>query len=1015
MGMPFNGETVQTKSLGGSESAAYYQARELAARGYKVTVFTTSEQQGNWDGVDYLCVGNIAQDTPLGRDFEWYARNTPHDVIIIQRHQLAFHKKFASKINIWQLHDLALFRTAAVSNHGMWQIDAVTTVSKWHKDQVCEVYGFDPDFVRVVTNGVDPDIYQAEGFRHDMDTHFAEWKEKLPSDAFKLLYSSRPERGLEHLVRPGGIMDRLSDTDAHLFVCGYDNTVPQMRGYYQQLEEWGKALGNVTFLGALSKPQLAALQRSCDLACYPTEFNEVSCITAMECMHAGLPMLTSAVGALPETCELVDAGVELIPLTYEGKADENAFVDVIRDMIYEPGQKTLAGYKAAQLKAANFKTWVKAVDHLDNVINEAFSRRHCSDTTAMRHSIEHSDIAFAQWLSPTTHNPINDRTADELDELYEFANDPLDFSNHYATHQTEYYDKFEDKVIGEDVTSTTRFRGVSALMVRHVSKRGGACRVLDYGCAHGHYLIPLAKMFPKCKFSGVDVSSRAIGAAMKWVEKEGLINIEQLVIGAQDLLTSKSSLTPVVGGKGESMDALTGERLKSGPRDLFDIIVAGEVLEHVLDPYALLEGFRSVLKPGGVIIITTPIGRWEWTGTENFRKAREHLHHFERQDIIDICAGNEHDIMCAPAGQDKTGDILGSWVWAVEPTVEFGTVDYNLKRKFLAPRQTVSACLIVKDGEKTLRRCIESFVDWVDEIVVGIDPTTTDRTREVLEHLAQDYKWKPFTVFDGLEALKDGFDEARNLTVKRASCDWVLWCDDDEEIQQPWNMWKYLRPSQHKAIGFPQVHYSTNPPTVLTTDFPFRLFRRDVGVKFYGVVHEHPETEVGKSIPNATLRHDVQFLHSGYVDEETRRERFRRNLPLLHKDREKFPDRGLNRYLMLRDIAQGLAFELEQTGGNVLEGQPDRAQLGIKLFEEMLDKNDPVRSLIEALKYYTHCVQVTGTGFDVKLSMAFKSELAPDLAATLDAEGRFHSKEFFSKFITRLHEEATKQYESKYL
>jgi hypothetical protein len=270
-------------------------------------------------------------------------------------------------------------------------------------------------------------------------------------------------------------------------------------------------------------------------------------------------------------------------------------------------------------------------------------------------------------------------------------------------------------------------------------------------------------------------------------------------------------------------------------------------------------------------------------------------------------------------------------------------------------------------------------------------------------------------VFQGLTALEEGFDEARNETVKRASCDWVLWLDDDEEMQQPWNMWKYLRASQHKAIGFPQIHYSTNPPAVLTTDYPFRLFRRNVGVKFYGVVHEHPEIEPGKSVPNATLRHDVQFLHCGYVDEEVRRARFRRNLPLLHRDREKYPNRGLNRFLLLRDIAQGLAFELEQTGGNVLEGHPDRAQLGLKLFEEMLDSNDPVRSIIEALKYYSHCVQVTQTGFDAKLSIAFKNQFAPDLNVNLEAEGRFHSREFFNKFIQRLHQEATKQYESKYL
>lgn len=1021
MGMPFNGETILKKSLGGSETAAYYQARELRKRGHKVQIFTTIDRDnmGEWDGVQYLSVGEINQQNMLGRDFEFYARNTPHDVLIIQRHPAAFHGRFASKVNIWQLHDLALFRTAMAASHGAWQLDAVTGVSKWHKDQICEVYGFATDFVRSVPNGVDPELYSADAdVLTDLGQGLVDTVTGLKdAGKFLCLYQSRPERGLEHLVRPGGIMDRLADTDAHLLVCGYDNTVPQMVHFYARLEEMGKALGNVTFVGALSKKQLAALQRSCDLMLYTTEFEEVSCISVMEAMHAGLPVLTSAVGALPETLEVADAGAHLVKLK-DGAADEGEFIRLVNHYSSNPG--ALVPMRHKQLKAAKLKTWERAVDSLESVIETAFARRHGTEAAALRHNVEHSDIVLAnrQTVDSKDLSRVEQRTVDELAELYQFARDPQKFAAHYMEHQTKYYDRFEEKVIGEDVTQSQRFRGVAALIAEEMSKRGGRARVMDYGCAHGHYLMPLAGAFTNARFLGVDVSERAIAAAQKWTDKLKFTNVS-LLLGDESLL-ERETLCPLLPQDTERREVVDGNssaivEVERAPEpDWFDVIIAGEVLEHVWDWRGLLEKFVGLLRPGGVIVATTPHGRWEWQGTEEFRKAREHLHHFDRADVVDICAGNPNTIMYAPAGHDHTGAPLGSWVWRVEPRVEFGTPDLERKRNLLAPRQTVSACIIVKDGERTLRRCVESFVDWVDEIIIAVDPATTDRTHDIIDNLVKDFRWRPFVVLEGKEALKDGFDAARNLTLKEARCDWVLWLDADEEVREPWALHKYLRSSMYDAIGFPQVHYSTNPPAVLTTDYPCRMFRRNGRIAFYGLVHEHPEDEVGKGVVRSLVRFDVQFAHCGYVDERTRRERYIRNLPLLLRDRKQNPTRGLNRFLMLRDIAQGLMFEQEQTQGFVVEGQPERAREGIVIFQEMAEK-DPIRAVIEALKFYSHCVAICGLGFEARIDLAFKTDQAPDLNCELKAEGRFHSKEFYQKLIAKLTEEATKHYESKHL
>jgi 2-polyprenyl-3-methyl-5-hydroxy-6-metoxy-1,4-benzoquinol methylase/glycosyltransferase involved in cell wall biosynthesis len=978
LGMPFDGATVATRSLGGSESAAYYLARGLAARGHAVTVWTGIEAPASKiDGVTYQPVGACTKETPLGERFEHYARNTPHDVLIIQRGATAFHRPFASKVNIWQLHDLALHRYTSSMMGGMWQVDAVTCVSDYHLEQVRKVWNINPATLHVVRNAVDPALYAAP---------LEPLSAPLPNARLRLLYQSRPERGLEHLVRPGGIMDRCRDLDAALIVTSYDNTVEAMRGYYEQLAAWGAALPNVVWLPPLAKPQLAALQSACDLLIYPTEFEEVSCITAMEAMHAALPMLTSDVGALAETCR--DAGVWLLPLK-DGRADEDAFVERLPALLQDPVRLTQVAER--QRAAAARCTWDGPVAALEALCWRLLDAK-LTSARVLRHAIEHSDIDFARWcvsqIPATITDPGTDAARAELQRLYAFTESDAAYAAHYAKHQAQYYDDFEERVVGEDVTGTTRFRGVLNAMVEIRNRQSRASRVLDYGCAHGHYLLPLAKLFSDSEFVGVDISDRAVAAARKWVDRDKVANARVY-----------------------STDSAAWQK------DKYDVIIAAEVLEHVRDDRALLEQLAGMLTEDGAIIFTTPNGRWEWSGTVAFRTGREHLRHYERKDIVDLCGANEHLILHAPASHDQGGRPLGSWVWTVWPREPWGTIDYARKLREYAPRETVSACMIVRDGEKTLRGAVESFIDYVDELHICIDPLTRDRTAQVAEELREDFPNRPIHCRTATKsATRDGFDEARNESIEEAAGDWILWVDADETVRTPERLHMFLRPSMHNGYGFPQVHYSADPDQVLTTDFPCRLFRNRQGIRFYGVVHEHPEHEMGKAVTWSLVRHELKFLHAGYVDEATRRRRYERNLPLLLRDRAKNPGRQLNGFLMLRDIAQGLMFEQQQTGGYVLGDHRARAAEGIRLMEELVASPEaPIRMITDCLQYYSHCVVTSGGGFDAAVTLKTATEAAPDLSVALDFRGRFHTRDFYQKVVRKFSEESTKLYEDRYL
>jgi glycosyltransferase involved in cell wall biosynthesis len=85
---------------------------------------------------------------------------------------------------------------------------------------------------------------------------------------------------------------------------------------------------------------------------------------------------------------------------------------------------------------------------------------------------------------------------------------------------------------------------------------------------------------------------------------------------------------------------------------------------------------------------------------------------------------------------------------------------------------SLSLCMIVRDGERTLGRALASARNFVDEIVV-VDTGSTDRSREIVAE--QEAK-----VFDF--AWCDSFSAARNHSLARATGDWIFWMDADDVL-----------------------------------------------------------------------------------------------------------------------------------------------------------------------------------------------------------------------------------------
>ena len=919
-GMAVNGDTIPAgNSLGGSESACFYMARELARRGHDVIVFTNSRDEGRFDGVLYNNLGTVSKAYPLG-DTWHLTMQAPYDVVIVQRNPYGFLQRYNSKVNIWWLHDLALHRSAGLIQQHLVNIDRIFTVSEFHRAQVSDVWGIDREHIYATHNGVDYDAYN-----------------DLALDAQReprsLVFASRPERGLAELVGSGGIMERLPD--CRLYVCGYDITTDRMRDYYRYLWDKCDALGNVTNMGALGKGALARLLANKMLCVYPTTFEDTSNMLLLEANAAGTPFIGCRTAALPETGR--GAGVELIPLK-SGRVDQKAFVKSIKSCL--KNRKWSRLHRAALAKR---QTWTDAAaaweDMFVSLMREKSSNRvrlykhleHTSDICALLHHAGHT--RQTEWAEPTP-GPV-DVIEDVLPDFR--ANYGFLLNGDYKGHYERYYQYERDRGVTygpEDLTGNPRFECICDLIQKHQPKT-----VLDYGCAHGHYVMNLARRMPDVMITGIDLEPTNIETAVQWAFNESPLHIPEFRCG-------------------EHTDIPDGEQ--------YDLIICAEVLEHVPDPAGIITTLMQHLAPGGTMLVSVPYGPWEAMGYEKHPGWRAHIHHFERTDLHDLFgAQDDYRLLSLP---HRGG--LGHFVCTFKPSgAPVGRIDYERKLCTQAPAETLSVCMIVKDGEHTLGKCLKKLAGIADEIIIGIDKTTTDRTLQV----AVEFGAQCFSIDSPLEI---GFDAARNLTLDRAAMDWILWIDDDESLEQAESLKKYLRPNCYNGYAVRQHHYATEPAGIIRTDLPVRLFRNHKQIRFWGMVHEHPSAGSGMNdgVGKVMLLPEPAIMHTGYPTEAIRRKRFERNLPLMRRDREVYTERRLGLFFWVRDLCHLIRYTIETGGDRRTPEILAYASEIIDLFRTLAATGD-VRLIKNALPYYSDAVRAIGGGVDFTISLGAVHQL----------------------------------------
>lgn len=142
-------------------------------------------------------------------------------------------------------------------------------------------------------------------------------------------------------------------------------------------------------------------------------------------------------------------------------------------------------------------------------------------------------------------------------------------------------------------------------------------------------------------------------------------------------------------------------------------------------------------------------------------------------------------------------------------------------------RKTLSVCMMTMNSAERIRPVLKYVRSFADEIVVGVDGKTTDRTLEVCRDLADE----AFIVSNDYPSGDTGLE----AVVTRCRGDWILRVDDDEFIEPhfAWLKDGILADETYTHYKMPRLHLSSVEPLqwindgYLYPDFQLRLFRND--------------------------------------------------------------------------------------------------------------------------------------------------------------------------------------------
>lgn len=145
---------------------------------------------------------------------------------------------------------------------------------------------------------------------------------------------------------------------------------------------------------------------------------------------------------------------------------------------------------------------------------------------------------------------------------------------------------------------------------------------------------------------------------------------------------------------------------------------------------------------------------------------------------------------------------------------------------------SISLCMIVKNEEDTLARCLISVRDIVDEIII-VDTGSTDKTKEIAGLFTDkiyDFEWV------------NDFSAARNFSFSKATKEFIFWLDaDDVLLDEDRVKLKRLKETLDSSIDVVMMNYNyvfDDKGNVILSHFRERILKREKNFRWSDPIHE---------------------------------------------------------------------------------------------------------------------------------------------------------------------------------
>ncbi len=276
-------ESVHQIPLGGSQSALCYLAETFARLGHRVCLFNECPQTQTISGVEHYPIAQLDQLT-----------NQIDVAIVLNSAELGQKLRATlpqqTKLVLWTQHAIDQPAMASLADPQEQSIyDYFIFVSQWQRQTYLDQFGINAHKTKVFRNCIAP------AFQSDLPPLPKPWPPVLA-------YTSTPFRGLELLI---DLFPKIRRAIPGLTLRVFSSLqVYQMQADpFEQLYDRCRQTPGVEYFGSLPQTELAKHLRSVNILAYPNHFAETSCIAVMEALASGCRVVSSALGALPETGE----------------------------------------------------------------------------------------------------------------------------------------------------------------------------------------------------------------------------------------------------------------------------------------------------------------------------------------------------------------------------------------------------------------------------------------------------------------------------------------------------------------------------------------------------------------------------------------------------------------------------------------------------------------------------------------------------------------------------------------